>query len=56
MKFMNWLTTLRRKLRNIFFPELMVGRIGRSPVNRKERRAAEAIARKHSRNVKKETK
>ena len=37
-------------------PEPMVGRIGRDPVNRKERRAAAKIARTQSLNSKKETK
>lgn len=47
---------LMRKIINIFAPEPMVGRIGRDPVNRKERRAAAKIARTQSRNSKKETK
>ena len=45
---MKWHTKLWAKIRNIFFPEPMVGGINRKPVNRHERRAAAAITRKAS--------
>lgn len=53
---MKLLSTLWRKISNVFITEPMVGPIGRPPVNRKERRAAAKIARTQSRNRKKETK
>lgn len=56
MRFTTLLTKLRQKIRNIFIPEIMVGGRGHHKPNRKERRTAEALARKQSRKHKRRTK
>lgn len=47
---MRFIQSMWRKIKNIFFPEVLVGGTKRQPVNRRERRAAAAIARKSRNN------